>query len=110
MRRRTVRCSPEAVERAQEHFPSGGDSLGRPSWALFERTLLRAATAQFARDFEGAQAETPDYPVRFVVTAPTPLFPEPVAFFAVLTSPDAVEIIDIVVDRNYPVALADPDD
>lgn len=110
MTRRPVRWSPDALERAQEYFPIAGAADGRPSWELFERTLLRAAEEAFGRDFEGLATEEPGYPVRYLIMAATPLFPSPVLFFGMLVD-DAVEVVDIDVDEGYTDLVGDdPDD
>lgn len=50
---------------------------GRPSFALFADTVLKAAELAFGSDFEGQLAEMDGSPIRLVLTAQTPFFPQP---------------------------------
>lgn len=74
---------------------------GRPSFALFADTVLKAAELAFGSDFEGQLAEMVGSPIRLVLTAQTPFFLQPLVFYGILVAEDVVEIIDIVVDDDF---------
>ncbi|MBA2751628.1 MAG: hypothetical protein H0U41_05250 [Actinobacteria bacterium] len=74
---------------------------------MFVGTVLRAAETAFARDFEGQLAETPGSPIRLVLTAATPFFPKPLAFYALLADEETVEIVDVVIDEDWLETLGD---
>ena len=50
--RREVRHSPAFLATAKERFPVGGSAEGRPSYELFERGPLEAASELFSRSFD----------------------------------------------------------
>ena len=104
---RTVRHGRAFLDRARQLFPPGGSPDGRPSYELFVSTVLRAAETAFARDFEGQLAETPGSPIRVVLTAATPFFPKPLAFYALLADEETVEIVDVVIDEDWLETLGD---
>ena len=109
-RRREVLLSDEFVERAQALFPPGGSAEGRPNWDLFQVTVLRAAVTAFANDFEGQHADEEGSPIRIVLTAATPFFPNPLAFYALLADDETVEIVDVIEDEDWLASWGDPDE
>jgi hypothetical protein len=108
--RRTVVLSNEFLERAQALFPVGGSAEGPPSWDLFHVTVLKAAVTAFANDFEGQHGDSPGSPIRIVLTAATPFFPSPLAFYAVLSDADTVMIMDVTEDDDWLQTWEDSDD
>lgn len=100
-RRRHVRHGTRFLEEARRLFPPSGSVEGRPPFALFADTVLKAAELAFGSDFEGQLAETAGSPIRLVLTAQTPFFPQPLVFYGLLVAEDTVEIVDIVVDEDF---------
>ncbi len=82
---------------------------GRPPFALFADTVLKAAELAFGSDFEGQLAEMAGSPIRLVLTAQTPFFPQPLVFYGLLVAEDVVEIVDIVVDEDFWDTGEDPE-
>lgn len=107
MLRRAVHHGLAFLARARQLFPPGGSPDGRPAFELFAGTVLRAAETAFASDFEGQLAETPGSPIRVVLTAATPFFPKPLAFYALLADKETVEIVDVVIDEDWLETLGD---
>ena len=95
--RREVRHAPDFLILANVHFPVGGSADGRPSFELFARGPLEAASELFSRSFESLYEIAPG--IRALDTLHTPFFP-PITFYAVLV--DAyIEIISLSVDDSY---------
>jgi hypothetical protein len=109
-RRRIVLLSDEFVQRAQALFPPAGSPEGRPSWDLFQVTVLKAAVTAFGNDFEGQHGDEPGSPIHVVLTAATPFFSHPLAFYAVLADDDTVEIVDVIEDEDWLETWDDPGD
>lgn len=98
VRRRKVKRSAFFLDVAESHFPPGGSPAGRPSFEDFAEGPLRAIEELCSRAFESmSEAEAG---VRVWVTMATPIFP-PMAFYAVLDTTDAVELVDLLVDVDY---------
>lgn len=108
-RRRRVQHGAQFLEEARRLFPPGGSVEGQPSFDLFADTVLKAAELAFELDFEGQLAEMAGSPIRLVLTAQTPFFPQPLVFYGVLVAEDVVEIVDIVVDDDFWDAGEDPE-
>lgn len=96
--RRSVRRSGYFVEVAQEFFPPGGSTDGRPSFARFEEGPLRAIEDLCALDFESMTEIEPG--IRAWTTVEAPFFP-PMTFFALLDTAGVVELVDLLVDSDY---------
>ena len=77
---------------------------------MFCNTVLKAAEFAFGSDFEGQLAETQGSPIRVVLTADVGAFPAPLAFYALLSDPHTVEIVDVIQDEAGPEAFVDDAD
>jgi len=95
--RREVRHSPAFLATAKERFPVGGSAEGRPSYELFERGPLEAASELFSRSFDDLFEIVPG--IRAIDTLHTPFFP-PITFYAVLVD-DYIEIVSLSIDDTY---------
>jgi hypothetical protein len=95
--RREIRHSPDFLATAKEKFPVGGSISGRPSFELFSRGPLEAASELFSRSFEELFEIVPG--IRALDTLHTPFFP-PITFYAVLVD-GYVEIISLSIDDSY---------
>lgn len=104
--RREIRHSPGFLNTAKEHFPVGGSSDGNPSFELFSRGPLAAASDLFSRSFEELFEIVPG--IRALDTLHTPFFP-PITFYAALVD-GYIEILSLSVDDEYWDLLdGDPD-
>lgn len=108
-RRRRVQHGAQFLEEARRLFPPGGSVEGRPSFALFADAVLKAAELAFGSDFEGQLVEMAGSPIRLVLTAQTPFFPQPLVFYGLIVAEDVVEIVDVVVDRDFWDTGEDPE-
>jgi hypothetical protein len=95
--RREIRHSPDFLAAAREHFPVGGSAVGKPSFELFSRGPLEAASELFSRSFEELFEIVPG--IRALDTIHTPFFP-PITFYAALVD-DYVEILSMSIDDTY---------
>ena len=89
------------MEHALAEFPRGGASDGRPSWQLFEDGPLKAVEVAFGHSWEKNAIAAEG--VRVVTTHSLPYFPA-MSIYAVLVhdrSEEWVELLDIVIDRDY---------
>lgn len=98
-RRRKVVRSAHFTDQAQARYPVGGSTEGRPSFELFEETLLRIVEEQLARAFDGLPEARPGVRVAATHASGFPFFP-PMLFYARLRGGD-VELIAVEVDEEY---------
>ncbi|MDZ7731776.1 MAG: hypothetical protein U5R31_00500 [Acidimicrobiia bacterium] len=99
--RRPVTISEDLVAKARRLFPPGVSASGRPSYEVFRDGPLKAAEAQFGRQFDDLPSATGDVDaLRFVMTVATPLF-SPMIFYGVLETTGNVAIIDFIDDPDY---------
>jgi hypothetical protein len=99
---RKVERSDSFIEEAMALFPPGGSTDGRPSYELFEETVLLAAETAFSLNFEGLQPVEPGSPVRYVLTAEALFFPRSLIFYGILSSFEMVEIVGIEQEDQWP--------
>jgi hypothetical protein len=85
------------LETAKGHFPVGGSAEGKPSFELFMRGPLDAASELFSRSFEELYEIVPG--IRALDTLHTPFFP-PITFYAALVD-GYIEILSLTVDDSY---------
>jgi hypothetical protein len=70
---REVRLTARFVARAKEQFPPDGAGDGRPSYAIFEATVLPVALRAFGHNFESLTAgQDAVAAVRYLVTVCPP--------------------------------------
>lgn len=104
---RTVEHGDHFLEEAMHLFPPGGSSDGRPSFELFEQTVLKTAETAFGLNFEALPELEPGSPVHLVLTANVLLFPRPLVFYGILTAEHVVEIVGVVQDDEWPESLGE---
>jgi hypothetical protein len=99
-RRRAVRRSQAFLDAARRLFPPGGTPDGRASFELFEAGPRAAIEELFGRDFEAQPEAVEGTAIRFAMTHAVPIFPA-LVIYAVLTTDEVVELIDITIDDDY---------
>jgi hypothetical protein len=105
-----VVLSDAARRKAKLLYPDGGSPDGRPSFELFERTILAAALLRFARGFDDLPTIDGLDSIRFVTTHQVPLFPATV-FYGILGTDGVIEMIDFDPDEDsFTLLESDPDE
>ncbi|MDP9401915.1 MAG: hypothetical protein M3P85_00965 [Actinomycetota bacterium] len=100
-RRLKVTRSSEFERKARGFFPPGGSPDGKPSFELFEKTVLKAVELAFSRMFDDLPlAKEGLGAIRAVSTQAVPHFP-PLVVYGMLVTDATVDLMDIEVDEDF---------